>query len=159
MTQKLKWVLDHAEEFFGALLIFVMSFFAFANVISRYVVNLSLNFTEELNVYFFVWLTFLGSSIAAREGSHMSISMLYDLFPKAGRKALYIFNQSISMLLFLALGYCGVLEVLDEMALSATTETIVVPVWWFTGAIPVGSALLVFRIFLKTREDLKSGNY
>lgn len=152
-------MLNHVEEIVGAILIFLMSFFAFANVISRYVINLSLNFTEELNVYFFVWLTFLGSSLAARDGSHMSISMFYDLFPKAGRKVLYLFNQGVCILLFLTLCYCGVLEVMDEMALNATTETIVVPVWWFTGSIPIGSALLVFRTLLRTAEDLKAGTY
>ncbi len=159
MTKTLKWMLNHFEEAFGALLIFLMAFFAFANVISRYVVNLSLNFTEELNVYFFVWLAFLGSSWAARDGSHMSVSMLYDLFPKAGRKVIYIAVQAVSMMLFLALGYCGVLEIMDEIALNATTETIVVPVWWFTGSIPIGSALFIVRTFFKTKRDLATGNY
>ena len=136
-----------------------MAFFAFANVISRYVINLSLNFTEELNVYFFVWLTFLGASWAARDGSHMSVSLLYDLFPKAGRRVLYILIQGTSMLLFLVLGYCGVLEIFDEIALNATTETIVVPVWWFTGSIPIGSVLFIIRTFFKTKKDLATGNY
>ena len=159
MNKSFKWFLDHFEEVFGALLIFVMSLFAFINVISRYVVNLSLNFTEELNVYFFVWLAFFGSAWAAREGSHMSVSLIYDLFPKLGRKCIYILNQSISIALFLALGYCGILEIMDEIALNATTETIVVPVWWFTSSIPIGSALFIIRTFNKTKDDLRTGNY
>lgn len=152
MVKMLKWTLNHFEEAFAALLIFVMAFFAFANVISRYVINLSLNFTEELNVYFFVWLAF-------RDGSHMSVSLLYDLFPKAGRRVFYILNQGISIILFLMLGYCGVLEIMDEIALNATTETIVVPVWWFTGSIPVGSALFIVRTFFRTKKCLAEHSY
>lgn len=159
MVKTLKWMLNHFEEAFGALLIFVMAFFAFANVMSRYVINMSLNFTEELNVYFFVWLAFLGSAWAARDGSHMTVSLLYDLFPKAGRRILYVLNQGISIALFLMLGYCGVLEIIDEIALNASTETIVVPVWWFTSSIPVGSALFIIRTFFRTKKCLAEHIY
>jgi len=39
------------------------------------------------------------------------------------------------------------------------TETLVVPVWWFTSSIPVGSALFIIRTIQKTAEDLKNGTY
>jgi TRAP-type C4-dicarboxylate transport system permease small subunit len=159
LYKALKWTGGNFESAFGAILIFAMAFFAFVNVISRYVVNLSLNFTEELNVYFFVWLAFLGSALASREGSHMSISMIYDRFPRPCRAVLYVMAQGVAAALFAALGYCGVLEVMDEIAMKATTETMTVPVWWFTGSIPIGSALILLRTFIKTVKDLKSGNY
>ncbi len=153
------WCVDHLEEAFSALLILVMSTFAFINVISRYVIDLSLNFTEELNVYFFVWLTFLGSAWAARRGGHMAVNILYDVFPRKFRRFLYLLIQSVSIVFFIALGYCGYLEILDEIALDAMTETLVVPVWWFTSSIPVGSALFIVRTIQKTAEDLKNGAY
>lgn len=154
-----RWFLDHFEEVTSSMLLFIMSVFAFGNVLSRYVVNMPLNFTEELNVYFFVWLAFLGSAWAAREGAHMSVNMLYDLFPKPARKVLYVLIQFISIAFFVALGYCGYLEILDEIALNAMTETLVVPVWIFTSSTPIGSALFIWRTLQKTMEDLRNGTY
>ncbi len=136
-----------------------MSTFAFCNVISRYVVDLALNFTEELNVYFFVWLAFLGSAWAARKGSHITVELLYNCFPKPVRKVLYIAIQIVTVVFFLALGYCGCVEIYDEIALNAMTETLTVPVWWFTGSIPLGSLLIILRTLQKARADLRSGAY
>lgn len=157
--KKLRWLLDHFEEIASSLLIFIMSVFAFGNVLSRYVISLPLNFTEELNVYFFVWLAFLGSAWAARKGAHMSVNMFYNAFSKKFRALLYLAIQIITVCFFIVLAYCGYLEILDEIALNAMTETIVVPVWLFTSATPIGSALIIFRTLQKTREDFKKGTY
>ena len=62
----LRYLSKNFEKILTAIILFSMSSFAFINVISRYVVNLSLNFTEELNLYLFVWLAFLGSAWACR---------------------------------------------------------------------------------------------
>ena len=155
----IKFIFTHFEEAFSALLILVMSVFAFGNVISRYVISLPLNFTEELNVYLFVWLAFLGSSWASQQGSHMAVTLIYDKFPKSSRKVLYIAIQSVNVIFFAVLFYCGWLELADEIAIEAMTETLEVPMWWFTCSIPIGSALIIIRTIQKTVRDLKSGAY
>lgn len=155
----LRWFLQNFEEVASSLLILIMSTFAFINVISRYVIDLSLNFTEELNVYFFVWFAFLGSAWAARKGGHMAVEMFYNLFPKGFRKILYLLIQATIVVFFIAMGYCGYIEICDEIALNTVTETMEVPVWWFTSSIPLGSALIIFRTLQKSAEDLRNGTY
>ncbi len=157
--KKILWLLEHFEEWSSAVLIFIMSIFAFGNVISRYLISLPLNFTEELNVYFFVWLAFIGSAWASRSGAHMAVSLIYERFPKAPRKALYIVIQSITIIFFIVLGYCGYIEVCDEIALNAMTETLVIPVWYFTGSIPIGSGLIILRTIQKSIEDFRKEAY
>ncbi|MFI5022387.1 MAG: TRAP transporter large permease subunit [Alphaproteobacteria bacterium] len=49
-----------------------------AQVISRYVVNLSLSWSEELARYLMVWLAFLGASLGIRSDSHYGIAVLLD---------------------------------------------------------------------------------
>lgn len=155
----MRWLFGHLEEAFASLLVFVMSTLAFLNVISRYVVHLPLNFVEELNVYLFVWLAFVGSAMASYKGSHVVVNLIYNKFPKAARKPLYVCIQLISVVLFAALTYCGYVEILDEIELGSLTETLTVPVWWFTASIPVGSLLIVVRTIQKTVKDLKDGTY
>lgn len=155
----LRYLSKNFEKILTAIILFSMSSFAFINVISRYVVNLSLNFTEELNLYLFVWLAFLGSAWACRDGAHMSVSMVYDMFPKPVRAVLYALIQAVTAAFFITLGYCGYVEILDEIALNAMTETLVIPVWWFTSSIPIGSALIVLRTLQRTFEDFAHGTY
>ena len=107
----------------------------------------------------FVWLAFLGSAWACRDGAHMSVSMVYDMFPKPVRAVLYALIQAVTVAFFIALGYCGYAEILDEIALNAMTETLVIPVWWFTSSIPIGSALIVLRTLQRTFEDFAHGTY
>ena len=155
----IKWLISDFEELFSALLIFVMSIFAFGNVISRYVISLPLNFTEELNVYFFVWLAFLGSAWASLKGSHMTVTLIYDKFPQIPRKVLYLLIQVVSLGFFAAVFYCGWVEVRDEIDLGAMTETLEVPTWWFTSSIPIGSALIIVRTIQKMARDLREKTY
>ena len=155
----IRWLFGHIEEAFAAFLVFLMSTLAFLNVISRYVVHLPLNFVEELNVYLFVWLAFVGSALASRKGSHVVVNLIYKKFPQAPRKILYILIQTISIVLFAAICYCGCMEVLDEIEMGSMTETLVVPVWWFTASIPVGSLLIAIRTLQKMISDLKNGTF
>jgi TRAP-type C4-dicarboxylate transport system permease small subunit len=85
--------------------------------------------------------------------------MFYDLFPKGIRKILYLLTQATIIAFFIALGYCGYIEICDEIALNTITETMEVPVWWFTSSIPLGSALIVLRTLQKSAEDLRNGTF
>jgi len=76
---------DRLEEGACVLVFVVMTVVAFVNVITRYVVQYSLAFTEEIVVSLFVWLTLLGSAIAFREGSHLAFTYLVDRAPPALR--------------------------------------------------------------------------
>ncbi len=55
-------------------------------VFSRFVFHLGIPFTEELGRYLMIWAGYLGCVLALKEGSHISITALVDLFPPAGRR-------------------------------------------------------------------------
>src|SRR3972149_6676702 len=84
---------------------------AFVNVITRYVVQYSLAFTEEIVVSLFVWLTLLGSAVAFREGSHLAFTYLVDRAPPAGRRAALWLSATLSVLLFVLLIYYGLVQI------------------------------------------------
>ena len=58
----------------------------FANVVVRYLSNVSFAFTEEFSVFLMLVLTLLGSAVAFAEGRHIRITLLVDLLPKRGKK-------------------------------------------------------------------------
>ncbi|MDR2527690.1 MAG: TRAP transporter small permease [Synergistaceae bacterium] len=155
----IRFLFWNLEEILCCVLLGLMSVFSFLNVLSRYVMHFPINFADELNIYFFVWLTLLGSALAFRNGSHMCISILYDRFPNFLRKIVYLFVHTVIIVFFAALCYYGVLEVQDEMVLNAVTEVMQIPLWYFTIGAPIGSAWIVLRVFQKSFSDLKQGKY
>lgn len=56
----------------------VMSILVFLNVVLRYGFNSSINITEEVSRYLFVWLTFLGAVLAFNDNQHVSVTMITD---------------------------------------------------------------------------------
>ena len=48
----------------------------FTQVFTRYVMNNSLSWTEELARYSFIWLNMLAASVALRAGTHASVNIL-----------------------------------------------------------------------------------
>lgn len=147
------------EEYIGIVLLVTIIGIAFANVVTRYVARYSIAFTEELALYLFVWLTMLGASRAFREGTNMSVTLLYKKFPGSGRKVLYFLSALFSVFCFASLVYWGTLQVYEEISLNTITESMALPAWIFTVSIPLVSALTIVRIFQRARSDMRSLNY
>ena len=141
------------EELLGSLLLAVMVSIAFINVIVRYCTSFSFAWTEELTVNFFVWVVLLGTARSFREGSHLGMNLLYDALPRNARRICYC------IAFFGALCWTGTLEVLDEYDLESISESLGIPVWWYTIATPLFSLLIIFRMLQRSCADLRSGNY
>ena len=150
---QLRWLAGHFEEVLGAFLLAAMACLAFANVVTRYVFQLPLAFTEELEVNSLVWLTLLGTSAAFRRGRHLRMKFLHDKFPAAFRRWLDVLIALLSAGLFAILGVLGYQQILEERFLEITSESLNLPQWVYTICIPVGCALIVVRILTGLLAD------
>jgi TRAP-type C4-dicarboxylate transport system permease small subunit len=136
---------DRLEEAACVLVFAVMTVVALANVVTRYVVQYALAFTEEVVVSLFVWLTLLGAAIAYREGAHLGFTWLATRAPRPLRPAALALSTAASVGLFLSLAYFGVRQVQLERMLGTTSEALAVPQWWYTAGIPVLGTLVAVR--------------
>jgi C4-dicarboxylate transporter DctQ subunit len=75
----------------------------FLSVLSRYIFNFSLAWSEELAGLLFVWLTLLGSVTGVRKRSHMAIGFLLEKTPPEKRRwmNLYIHGSIVFFLGFM----------------------------------------------------------
>jgi TRAP-type C4-dicarboxylate transport system permease small subunit len=137
---------EHLEEVLGASLLLVMASLAFANVLTRYVFQYPLAFTEELEVNALVWLTLFGTSSAFRRRRHLRMLFFQDKFSEKSRALLNLVIALLGAGLFATLGYLGYMQMLDERFLEITSESLNLPQWLYTVCIPVGCALIVSRI-------------
>ena len=87
------------SKFEGVMLgvgVIAMTVNTVAAVISRYVFNSAITFTDELNMIFIVVVTYAGLSYAARNGRHIRMSAIYDAMPATTRKVLMILMTSVT---------------------------------------------------------------
>ena len=53
--------------------------------------------------------------------------------------------------------YYGAVEIFEEIEMEATTESMSLPVWWFTISIPIGSFLAIIGTLQRAWEEIKNG--
>jgi TRAP-type C4-dicarboxylate transport system permease small subunit len=73
----------------GILLIFLMIVTLAAAVVSRYIFNSPIFWTDEFARIVLIWTIFVGAALALKKGSvieHISMDFLVEKFPAAGRR-------------------------------------------------------------------------
>lgn len=86
-----------ALEFLVVLILATMACLVFLNVVLRYGFNSSINVTEEVSRYLFVWLTFLGAILAFSDNQHVSVTMLTDKLSPLKRHMLRLLTDGIML--------------------------------------------------------------
>ncbi len=130
----------------GLALVFI-TILTILNVFSRNFLHLSIAYTEEVAVGFFLWMTFLGIGLGIVEGLHVSVEVLIR---RAGPK-LTLCLRLLSLLCFViflvVLSVWGALMVHREWAFNQTTESLGWPMWVFGLSVPVGSVVgLIYTV-------------
>src|SRR3954454_12562473 len=73
--------LNGTEEVVTFALFWVLTTVVFLQIFTRYVLNDSLNWTEDVALYLLIVITFIGGGIALRRNSHIYLEMLYRYMP------------------------------------------------------------------------------
>jgi TRAP-type C4-dicarboxylate transport system permease small subunit len=127
--------LEKAVMSFSILCFAVMTFCGGAQVFSRYVFNMSLDWTEEVARFMFIFTTLLGSSLCVKKMNHINVDLfLVRATPKVQRW-MEIFVVFVSCLLFAVMFWYGieiVVATMDQFAPSTDVSMglvyLVVPV-------------------------------
>lgn len=96
-------ILSKLNEFVKSLtgiLIVIMMVLVVVQVFFRYVLNNPLSGTQEIARFAMVWLVMLGSSVAIRNESHVSVSFVTELMPKRINKIFRIIKYILVILFF-----------------------------------------------------------
>ena len=126
---------------------------------TRYVLNDSLAWTEEAARYSLIILTFLGSAICVRQGTHLMIGVIYRHLPRAAVKPLAMFSELLTAGFFGGLAWLGISMI--ERTSRQMMITLPFPKSYAYTAITVGCALAalyglinLWRIASRTPEEI-----
>src|SRR5512145_3209070 len=85
-----------------------MAVLVFANVVSRYALNYSLIWVEELTRYLMVWVGFLGAGLVLRLGAHIAVDAFQDMLPARAARALRTGIVVLLAITFAAMTWLGI---------------------------------------------------
>lgn len=95
----IKLVDDNFEEIILMLLLAAMTMVMGIQVVSRYVFNYSLTWSEEITRYMFIWSAFLSISHCTRKQISIRIEQIISMFP-AKINAIFKIVEKVIMLAF-----------------------------------------------------------
>ena len=116
----------------------------FAQVVFRYGVGASLYWSEEFARYVFVWIIFVGTSVATRRGQHIMVEVIVALFPPKLRDAASIASMAVCLFFFGVLTYVGLLLV--QNAWQQYSTALEIRIAWVYAAAPFGAALSILHL-------------
>ena len=149
-------ILNKIEEGICILCLIAMTALVFANVFSRYVLHLSLSFSEEITTNLFVLLSMMGTAIAARRRAHLGLSILTDAVSPKLRRALLVFGFGLATVFSFAVFFYGIKMVRNEYILGQVTPSMQWPEWVYGCFVPFGAFFMTLRFAQVTLEELRT---
>src|SRR6266404_255459 len=94
----------YPEDWLAFVIFWSLAFIVFLQFFTRYVLNDSLAWTEEIARYGLMWVTFIGGIMVTRRNSHIAVELLSNVMgPSTLRAVLLAFVDAIK------LGFLGLL--------------------------------------------------
>jgi TRAP-type transport system small permease protein len=135
----------------------VMTLLIFFQVIFRYALNESLSWSEELARYFFIWVTFLGASVAFFEKTHINVDLFVNYVKNVRvRESLFLIGDLLSICflgMLVVKGFTVASRVFDLGQVSASMDFL--PIGLIYLAVPLGCLFMSLNILMHTTVHVK----
>lgn len=152
VAERLSHTCNHCAERSLLLLGLLMTVIVILQVFSRYILNHSLFWSEELSRYLLVWLTFLGASVAYRRNMHPGVDFLYSRMPRELKRYSRILVHILSLVFFLVMVWYGC--TFAYFVKAQTTPALSLPKWSIFAIIPISGMLLSLHATAKLCHEL-----
>lgn len=93
--QKIILIIDKLLDVLMALCLAFMSILVFGNVVLRYVFHSGITWSEEMSRFLFIWMVFLGSIAALKEGNHLGMDVIFRKLPTYVQRVVLVIGQVI----------------------------------------------------------------
>lgn len=134
------------EGALGAAVMGLLFLITFANVVVRYLTDVSFAFTEEYSVALMVVMVLLGSAVAFAMDRQLRIESFILFLPRPGRWLLELAIMALCSVFFVVLAVYAGFYTWDEYRFEVMSPGLGIPQWRYTIALPVFSTLIALRI-------------
>ena len=143
-----KKIMGYVAKFEAAVMSVILSavtLITFANVVVRKLTDGQFAWSEELSINLFVLLIMMGCGLCVREGSLITLSLVFDLIKLKGKKVLVAIATVANLAFWVILLKTGWDKVLSQMASGKQTPSLLWPEWVFTIFLPIGCIFLILH--------------
>lgn len=147
--------LDRNIERWALLVFYTMLVVTMAvEVIRREVFSYSSIWGEEIVRYSFIYLAWIGAASAVRERGHIRIDVIFNYVSPRVKTLLYIFGDIILMFVAVVAVYWSWETVAVSWKFGSVTDGLRISKVWFLLAVPIGFALVIFRLIQSLIRDV-----
>lgn len=148
--------LERVLKYTLVVLLTAMTIVVVVGIFARYILLVSIPWTEEIARYLMIWAGFVGFGVAYRKRELIAVRLFIDILPaNLFRMAIFISDILCSIFLIVAVIYGIKLSLINMNQLSPASR---IPVSIIYAAIPLGCTLYLFFVvesissFVKARK-------
>ncbi len=152
--KKIFSTIDRGVEYGVAAIFAAMCVVGLLQVFNRFILNQSLSWSEEFQIFCHIWIVFLAIPIAYRRGAHLSMDSIKAMLP---RRAGVVFDFLIELLwIWFAVALTWLSWRVSEVAKLQQVPGLEIPMSYAYYAMVAGGAYLFFVVIRKIlfREKL-----
>lgn len=143
------------EDWLAFAFFWVLALVVFYQFFTRYVLNDSASWTEEIARYLLICVAFVGAAIGVRKNNHIQVDFLYRYLPHAVCRAMATFVDAVRILFC---GYCVWLTCLLMGKIGSSRMSIVdLPMGLVYGVVLFGFVLMTWRALGVARANWRRG--
>lgn len=139
---------NHFEDYVSAVAMVMMVSILFAQVFTRYVLQGSITWAEELSRFSFLWMMFLASSLAARQRSHIRVTAPILLLPQKMRLWVIVLADVIWIAFNVVVTYHSIAMVKNAFKFIYFSPSLNFNMAYMFLVIPISFALMTARIIV-----------
>ncbi len=149
--------LDRMARVTVMALVAAMTAIVLLGVFFRYVLGHALPWTDEVSRYLMIWMGFLGSGVALREGSHVAMTIFLDMASPSLRRKMLLLIRCLSLGFLLSVIWAGGILVVSIR--SQVSAVLRISMTWAYLAIPIGCLLIAFEMIALMMIDPEGRGY
>lgn len=145
MIKSTKSIINRSEEIFSSLALVMMTGITVVQVFNRYVLQSSLDWSEEIARYLFIWAVYVGCSYATQMNRHLEVTVIRNLFGGKIAKPVTIAAQLCTIVFCACATFWGIKFILFLSSTGQKTPALEVQMYWVFLSVPVGMGLMALR--------------
>lgn len=125
----------------------------FIEVVRRFGLLYSSIWGEETARFAFIFLVWIGASVAVRDRAHIRIDVILHYLPPRGVAAVYIITDLLTAALAGMAIFWSMDPVLVSIKFANVTDGLRIVRAWFLIAVPLGFSMMMFRLVQSLKRD------
>src|SRR5262245_24181533 len=111
----------HPEDWLAFVIFWSLAFIVFLQFFTRYVLNDSLSWTEEIARYGLMWVVFIGGAMVTRRNTHIAVELLSNVMGPGPLRATLLAFVDLVKLAFLGLLAWLSVTIIERMSIQRMT--------------------------------------